>query len=194
MSYVSSRVKMGRPKTTSLYPTADLGTKELREKREKFGLTSSQEPMTCLFVLWSRKSITYDQFIAGCYYEELHYKLKRSSGCLQGTIKSSLARLQDGEVRVIRNKLPMVSINEHFSSLLADVRNTLSLIHPNGISLLDRLIVLNDLSLLSILEKTASIEMKIVQKCLNMIDDQMKKHVILQENMLNISGYATGSR
>lgn len=189
MSYVCSKVKIGRPKTTSPYPTADLGTKELREKREKFGLTSSQEPMTCLFVLRSRKSITYDQFIAGCYYEELNYKLKRSSGCLQGSIKTSLARLQDGEVHVIRNKLPTICINEHCSSFLADVRNAISCIHPTGVTLIDRLIVLNDLSLLSILDKSASLEMKIVQKCLNIIDDQMKRHVILQQNMPSLTQY-----
>ncbi len=194
MSYICNKAKVGRPKTTSVYPTADFGTKQLQEKREKYGLdanNSKHEPLTCLFILWSKKCLSYEQFVAGCYVEELLYRLRRSSGSLQGNVKTSLARLKDGEVKVVRNKLPSIGINERVSSMLSDVRDIVSLVHPNAMGLLERLMTVDDFEFIHNLEKGMSIDMKVIHKCLDMIDVMIKKHMSMQQEMLSVERYGT---
>lgn len=182
MSYVSSKAKIGRPKTSSIYSTADFGTKQFQEKREQFGV-SHNEPMTCLFIMWSKKHITHDQFVAGCYYEELCHRLRKSTGVLNGPMKSSLARMQDGDVRVIRNKMPTLSLNENCSSILADIRVMMSYVHPNTTGIMERLIVENDIAFMNTIICSQNEYMLIITKCLHLIELQMKRQSELQETM-----------
>lgn len=181
MSYTCTKVKLGRPKVSRNFLTCDRGTDELRCRREKLGLYSNHEPMTCLFILWSRKSITYEQFIAGCYYEELCYKLKKSSGFLQGTIKTSLARLQQSEINVIKHKMPVICINEQCSNILADIRALINILHPDCESLIDRIVILNDFDLLNKFNMPFNSEIKIVTKTLDVIFSHMQKYTPMQD-------------
>lgn len=187
MSYVCSKAKIGRPKASSIYSTADFGTKQLQEKRDQFGVNSN-EPMTCLFIMWSKKHITHDQFVSGCYYEELCHRVRRSTGVLNGPMKSSLARMQDGDVRVIRNKMPTLSLNENCSSILADIRMMMSYVHPNTTGIMERLIVENDIAFMSTIITSQNDYMSIITKCLHLIEIQMKKQAELQEDMRKIYG------
>ncbi len=182
MSYVCSKAKTGRPKNSSIYATADFGTKQLQEKRDKFGI-GSNEPLTCLFIMWSKKHITYDQFAAGCYYEELCHRLRRSTGVLNGPMKSSLARMQDGDVRVIRNKMPVLSLNENCSNILADIKTMMSFVHPNTTGIMERLIVENDIDFMNTILSSPNNYMTIVAKCLQLIEVQMKQQSELQNTM-----------
>lgn len=183
MGFVCNKVKAGRPK--SVYQSLDFGTKELREKREQFGVTNNKQPLTCLFILWSRKKINADQFAAGCYFEELNHSLKKSSGCLQGSRNSSLARLQDGDVRVIRNKVPSICLNERTSGILADLKHVVSLVHPAACSLIERLIIANDLGTLQSLDTLGSLNMKILLKALDVMNMQMQKSAEMQSSYSN---------
>lgn len=170
VSYICNKLKQGRPK--NVYALVDCGTAQLQEKRAQFGLQSNSDPMTCLYMLWSRKKIDNNQFLAGCYYEEISYKLKRSTGTLQGGYNSSLARLQDsinnGFFNDV-NKIKTLKLNEKCADIVHEMQKLASYVHIKGIRLLDEIIMQNDLESYKKLDTMFNQDLQILQKVLDVL-------------------------
>lgn len=193
MTYVCNRLKKGRPK--NVYSLVDSGTAQLQEKRASFGLNENNQPMTSLYMLWSRKKVNNNQFLSGCYYEEISYKLKRSSGSLQGGFNSSLARLQDsinnGFFNDV-NRIRQLNMNEQHADTIHNIHRLASYVHIKAIGLLDSIIVQNDLEAYKRLDSMFNQDLPILQRTLDVIYNNFLAAELSQQDYTILSNTKLG--
>ena len=97
--------------------------------------------LTGLYLLWARKQINKQQFIAGCYYEELHFKLERSLGNLSKQRESTIAKVHAVHMSEMNNKLAQFTINEQINKRVQRIEEMIGYVHDKALSIMRKVLL-----------------------------------------------------
>ena len=172
MSYVCNRLKAGRKKT--VFDLVDKGTKQLQEKRAEYGILDNKEILTPLFLLWSQKKITNDEFAAGCYFEELNYRIKKTAGKFGGSIKSSLAKMQEDHMNDVQKVVSRVPINEKCSSIMGEIKMMINYVHSKALALTEDILINQNLQTMQKMLQLTTKDLAIFRKSLHLTYEYIK--------------------
>lgn len=166
LNFVGSSSVKGRPKK-------ECANQILNEKRAQISNDCAQ--LTGLYLLWTRRQICKEQFLSGCYYEELNLRLERGIRNMCKPQASSLTKIPTAHLNELTNKLLQFGLNEKISCKLAYIEQIIGYVHSSALSILRRVLLSSPFESAQEIKNMGYEELSILKKALSVINDQLNK-------------------
>lgn len=169
-NFVSTRNKQGRPKKECAMMTT-----QLQAKRSVF-CDNIQAQLTGLHLLYARKQLSQQQFIAGCYYTDLSQKLRRSMGGICGPMSSTITKidhLPGAKASFVMNQSALCSQNA--------IHETLGYVHFDALKLVQRILLTDAMESASIVKELPFTQLGIFRKALDVIYNYLEQNAVSLE-------------
>jgi len=185
--FINTRLKQGRPKKEENHITQQLAAKRIQCQDKTQDNPVQTQQLTGLFLLWSRKQLSQQQFISGLYYEKLCHQLKRSMGNLSGPVQSSLQRVHQTHLTDITNKIKQININESALSVLNQINQIIGYVHESAQDIVKKVLQEDCLESARTVKTLTYTQLSIFRRCLDIIGNYLKDNSIKVEEFYHIA-------